>query len=110
MVAAGLRLGGVPQAVALQVVDLLKINDLHVSDDNGSLSSLHVVFRKTESGAVELVFLSVDDHGEEKRFYRYRDHDGHKAEFLDESGRSASKPLLSNPVPGGRSNGARGNW
>ncbi|MDQ0454442.1 M23 family metallopeptidase [Rhizobium paknamense] len=103
-VMARMKQQGVPQAVALQVVDLLKINDLHVSDDNGSLSSLHVVFRKTESGAVELVFLSVDDHGEEKRFYRYRDHDGHKAEFLDESGRSASKPLLSNPVPGGRSN------
>lgn len=93
----------VPATVALQVVDLLKLNDLHVSDD-GALSKLHVVFRKTESGAVELVFLGIDEDGHEKRFYRYHGALSHAAEFLDENGRSVSKPLMGNPVPGGRSN------
>lgn len=94
----------VPMTVALQVVELLKLNDVHVSDTDDALSKLHVVFRKVESGEVELVFLGIDEGGHERRFYRYPGRLGHEAEFLDESGRSVSKPLIGNPVPGGRRN------
>ncbi|TWD54303.1 murein DD-endopeptidase MepM/ murein hydrolase activator NlpD [Agrobacterium vitis] len=94
----------VPMTVALQVVELLKLNDVHVSDTDDALSKLHVVFRKVESGEVELVFLGIDEGGHERRFYRYPGRLGHDAEFLDESGRSVSKPLIANPVPGSRRN------
>lgn len=92
----------VPLEVALQVVELLKLNDIHVSDQ--ALSKLHVVFRKTEKNKLELVFLGINEGGREKRFYRYHDQHGEEAEFLDENGRSVSKPLIANPVPGSRSN------
>jgi murein DD-endopeptidase MepM/ murein hydrolase activator NlpD len=94
----------VPMVVALQVVELLKLNDVHVSDDNDALSKLHVVFRKDEDGKVELVFLGLNEGDHEKRFYRYPGQRGNEAEFLDENGRSVSKPLMKNPVPGSRSN------
>jgi murein DD-endopeptidase MepM/ murein hydrolase activator NlpD len=94
----------VPMTVALQVVELLKLNDVHVSDSDDALSKLRVVFRKVESGQVELVFLGIDEGGHERRFYRYPGRLGHEAEFLDEKGRSVSKPLISNPVPGSRRN------
>ncbi|WP_321380131.1 M23 family metallopeptidase [Rhizobium sp.] len=92
----------VPLQVSLQVVELLKLNDVHVSDD--ALSKLHVVFRKTENDEVELVFLGINEGGREKRFYRYPGQHGKEAEFLDENGRSVSKPLIANPVPGSHSN------
>ncbi|MBB4952829.1 hypothetical protein H4S14_000872 [Agrobacterium vitis] len=103
-VMAHMKHENVPLTVALQVAELLKLNDVHVSDDNDALSKLHVVFRKNEDGDVELVFLGINEGGQEKRFYRYPGRNGRDAEFLDENGRSVSKPLMSNPVPGGRSN------
>lgn len=103
-VMAHMKLEKVPLEVALQVVELLKLNNIHVSDDNDALSKLHIVFRKADDDGVELVFLGINEGGQEKRFYRYPGRDGREAEFLDENGRSVSKPLMSNPVPGGRSN------
>ena len=90
-----------PAHVAVEVCHLLVGHGISGARD---LSRLHIVFRKGESGQMELVSLEIGQNGKEQSFYRFRSRAGHPDEFLDANGRSADKPLLGNPVPGSRRN------
>lgn len=90
----------VPVRVSLQIVQLLRTNGIHWSDDE-DLPQLDFVFRKTEQGEQELVSVTLKNNGRDRHFYRYVSDSG-KPEFFDDAGRSASKQLMHKPVPAGQ--------
>jgi hypothetical protein len=93
--------GKVPAKVGLQVVELLKANNIRWSKSD-DMPVLDVVFRKGEDGGDDLVSITLHEGETERHFYRYQSGEDGQTEFFDHEGRSVSKSLMHKPVSAGQ--------
>ena len=93
--------GKVPSAVGLQVVELLKANNIRWSKSD-DMPVIDVVFRKGEDGGDDLVSITLHEGEKERHFYRYQSAEDGQTEFYDHEGRSVSKSLMHKPVSAGQ--------
>jgi murein DD-endopeptidase MepM/ murein hydrolase activator NlpD len=92
----------VPPRVQLEIVKLLKSSGLGLSSGGEAPSKLKLLFRKTQDGKAELVSIGFKTAGQEKFDHFYWLSSDKAVGFFDETGHSAPKFLIHNPVPGSR--------
>jgi murein DD-endopeptidase MepM/ murein hydrolase activator NlpD len=91
----------VPAKIILQVIDLARKNGITTGGNDDLARKINLVFREGH-GKRELISVTFKTPDGDRKFYRYKRDRNSPPEFFDAEGRSVSKFLLANPVPGGR--------
>jgi len=93
---------GLPATAIADLMKLAKANDVALDDSDDAPDSVDLLFRKSDDGDAELMFIEFHSGDEAHRFYLHRTGADTPSEFYDEAGRSVAKVLAHRPVPGGK--------
>ncbi|MGO4436240.1 M23 family metallopeptidase [Rhizobium sp. RAF56] len=93
---------GLSSNAVADLMRLAKANDVALDDSDDAPDSIDLLFRKSDDGKTELMFIEFHTGDEAHRFYLHRDGTDAPSEFYDEAGRSVAKVLAHKPVPGGK--------
>lgn len=100
-VSAKLEKAGLTKECALQLVKLAKAKGISLTSSEDAPDSVDLLFRKSDDGRNELMFIEFHADGDAHRFYLHKDSGEGPSEFYDEGGHSIAKSLVHRPVPNG---------
>ncbi|RAX41844.1 M23 family metallopeptidase [Rhizobium tropici] len=100
-VSAKLEKSGLSKEYALQLIKLAKAKGVSLTSLEDAPDSVDLLFRKSDDGRNELMFIEFHADGDTHRFYLHKDGSDGSSEFYDESGHSIAKSLVHRPVPNG---------